>query len=323
MEEVAVKFEDLMFLLWFCRLSRGSWISLAFCFGSQVPTIVSVSVCETMLRREWAVVVLRRVCGSSRVPVILSYCHSVILSFCSRSVSVSVSLIPLPLGPDLSPLPFARPEPKLGHDKYNVVYERSTPELYDEWAADGYDATVAQQSVAVDSLVRLFLAAAPKGKPLTVLDAGCGTGRVAEVCVRDAGKHGVEVATCDGMDYSAGMLAVATSKGVYGRLLVADLTKELPRADFPSATYDAVLCSGVFLQGHVGPEALPELSRVLKPGGLLCFTVRPTFFDATKAEWLATLEAAGVDVVSIDMEDYAAGGFKAPMLTCRKRGAGK
>ena len=73
------------------------------------------------------------------------------------------------------------------------------------------------------------------------------------------------------------------------------------------------LCSGVFLQGHVGPEAIPELSRVVKSnGGLLCFTVRPTFFEETKETWLTALDENGVDLIETQMLNYCSG-LKAPM----------
>jgi hypothetical protein len=51
---------------------------------------------------------------------------------------------------------------------------------------------------------------------------------------------------------------------------------------FTDAMYDGVVSSGTFLQGHVGPEALPELCRVLRPGGFMVFSMRPNYFDATK-----------------------------------------
>ena len=153
-----------------------------------------------------------------------------------------------------------------------------------------------------------------------VLDAGCGTGRVAEVCAREVAlREDIDSITYDGIDYSDGMLDVARAKQIYTRLLVADLKQKLPLTDFPNEQYDAMLCSGVFLQGHVGAEAIPELSRVVKSGGLLCFTVRPTFYEETKEEWIATLNESGVDIVSTDMLVYAKDGFKAPFLTCQKR----
>ena len=78
-----------------------------------------------------------------------------------------------------------------------------------------------------------------------MLDAGCGTGRV-----------GVELAatgwdgTLVGIDLSAGMLAVAAETARYERLVQASLT-ELPLED---GSVDAVIATGVFTHGHVGPK---------------------------------------------------------------------
>jgi hypothetical protein len=100
------------------------------------------------------------------------------------------------------------------------------------------------------------------------------------------------------------MMDVARSKKeLYSLLDVVDLTKPFPKT-YLDNTYDAMLCSGVFLQGHVGPEAIPELSRVVKPNGMLCFTVRPTFFEETKEKWLLALEESGVDLIETKMLDY-------------------
>ena len=215
-------------------------------------------------------------------------------------------------------------EPKLGHEKYNAVYERATPELYDSWARDGYDEDVASASIAVASVVGKYLSLAEKEQPLRILDVGCGTGRVAEVLAEEAAKFSVNITSIDGVDYSRGMLDVAmgkkTSNGssIYERLVQADVKKDLDANVFISNSYDGMLCSGVFLQGHVGPEALPELCRILKPGGILCFSVRPTYFKTTAKQWKEMLERHGAEIISTEMMDYAANGFKAPVLICRK-----
>ena len=112
----------------------------------------------------------------------------------------------------------------------------------------------------------------------TVLDAGCGTGRV-----------GVELAatgwdgTLVGIDLSAGMLAVAAETAYYERLVQASLT-ELPLED---GSVDAVIATGVFTHGHVGPEAFPEVLRVVRPGGWVVITCR--------SEVWAELEPAAAD----------------------------
>ena len=85
---------------------------------------------------------------------------------------------------------------------------------------------------------------------------------------------------------------------------------------------------------HVGAEkacfaeAIPELARVLKPGGIMCFTVRPTFYEETKEKWQKGLETSGMRLTSVDMLPYGrhpakegekeGAEFLAPMLTCIK-----
>ena len=107
----------------------------------------------------------------------------------------------------------------------------------------------------------------------TVLDAGCGTGLVGELLAR-AG-----VGDLSGVDYSQGMLDKAKDKGVYHSLAKIDLNKEVPIA---SASYDAVTCIGTFTSTHVVPEALRELVRLTRSGGLVVFTVRDDYWEATK-----------------------------------------
>jgi ubiquinone/menaquinone biosynthesis C-methylase UbiE len=52
--------------------------------------------------------------------------------------------------------------------------------------------------------------------------------------------------------------------------MVADLNLPLALED---NSYDAVVSSGTFTHGHVGPEPLGEIFRILRPGGLLACTV--------------------------------------------------
>lgn len=207
-----------------------------------------------------------------------------------------------------------------GGSKYNVVYEQSSAEIYDEWARDGYDETVGANSVAVLSVASVLKRLVDGKSSCHVLDAGCGTGRVAEAC-REAVGDGIAL-TFDGLDYSPGMLEVAEKKGMYQRLMQADLTRALELED---GAYGAVVCCGTFLQGHVGPEALPELCRVLSTGGVMAFSVRPTFFEAHKDKWLSTLELHGMCDVTVAMLPYSAGAadkgsspMLAPFVSCRK-----
>ena len=78
------------------------------------------------------------------------------------------------------------------------------------------------------------------GTMSTVLDVGCGTGRVgAELAA--TGWDGTLV----GVDLSAGTLAVAAEAAYYERLVQASLT-EIPLED---GSVDAVIATGVFTHG--------------------------------------------------------------------------
>ena len=125
----------------------------------------------------------------------------------------------------------------------------------------------------------------------------------------------------DGIDFSEGMLDVARTKDIYSDLALADLTKPL---EIQSMTYDAITSCGVFLQGHVGAECIPELARILVSGGFMCFSVRPTFYEETKDEWATSIESAGMAIVSIDLLPYkrvpeGQAPFLGYFLTCVKK----
>lgn len=147
---------------------------------------------------------------------------------------------------------------------YGVKSTADVVELYDSWA-DDYDDELLDELgyVAPQLTAEAFRRHVPDHGAM-VLDVGCGTGLVGEELAKAGYRH------VDGLDISGEMLARAQKKGVYEALFQADLTQSL---DLPSAHYDAVISSGTFTHGHVGPEGLDELVRVTKPGGVICFTI--------------------------------------------------
>ncbi|WP_062386471.1 class I SAM-dependent DNA methyltransferase [Demequina iriomotensis] len=96
----------------------------------------------------------------------------------------------------------------------------------------------------------------------SVLDAGCGTGRMlAYLRARDTRM------TLAGIDLSAGMLAEARRLGVAADLAVGELT-DLPHGD---RSLDGVLAwySIIHTASHDLPHLWRELHRVLRPDGVL------------------------------------------------------
>lgn len=161
------------------------------------------------------------------------------------------------------------------------VYDAKAPAevaaLYDGWAAS-YDADMARAGYRHPSVGLALLARhAPRGAG-PVLDAGCGTGLLGDWL----GILGF--APVEGLDLSEGMLAVARGKGAYAALHRLALGEPLP---FPDGRFAAVIATGVFTTGHVGAEGLPELVRILRPGGPLVLTVKSTLWDGGFSQAIA------------------------------------
>ena len=123
--------------------------------------------------------------------------------------------------------------------------------------------------------------------PRSVLDAGCGTGRVAiELAAR-----GVEVV---GVDVDPSMLEVAWSKGpdaswVHGDLAEVDLGR----------TFDVVVMAGnvmIFLAPGAEGRVVANLARHLGPGGAMVagFSLEPGRLDL--AAYDAHAAAAGLEL---------------------------
>jgi ubiquinone/menaquinone biosynthesis C-methylase UbiE len=135
-----------------------------------------------------------------------------------------------------------------------------------------------------------------KDKTTYIIDVGCGTGLVG----LQLNKLGYK--NFDGVDISKEMIDIAIDRG-YGSLLLGNLNETLP---VESNKYEAALCVGVFTHGHVGPNRLKELARIVKPGGVVCFTVNEDvyasfgFDDAIKS-----LELTGIwKVLELSKKDY-------------------
>jgi len=154
---------------------------------------------------------------------------------------------------------------------YHLEDEASLVEFYRQWAED-YDHQMLDELgyVSPATLGDLLCRYLPE-RDAEILDVGCGTGLTC-VPLAAAGYRRL-----DGMDLSAEMIRVAAGRGIYRELLVADLNQALPRAD---ASYDAVVSTGTFTHGHVGPGPLDELFRILRPGGILACSVHQDLWES-------------------------------------------
>jgi SAM-dependent methyltransferase len=139
-----------------------------------------------------------------------------------------------------------------------------------------------------------------------VLDAGCGTGRVA---IELAARGFIVV----GMDVDAQMLDAARVKAPELAWLQADLTDATAQLD---TEFDVVVMAGnvmIFVDAGTEGEVLSQLSSLLAPSGLMVagFSIRPAGLSLIEYDGLA--DAAGLEPMyrwaTWDRQPYAGGDY--------------
>ena len=138
---------------------------------------------------------------------------------------------------------------------------------YDLWASK-YDTDIGRVEDYLAPLATAEVAEAYLAKEARILDAGAGTG-LSGAALREAGFENLV-----GLDFSAGMLAIAEKKGVYRETIVADLSRRTSLAD---GSFDAVVSVGTTSQ--MPSESLREFVRVVRPGGRILLTAWVKAYD--------------------------------------------
>ena len=185
------------------------------------------------------------------------------------------------------------------YDNLDLTHSHNDEDLqvvYKEWApAYDHDNDNLLGTVSQPLSVQIFQEYI-KDKSLRIIDVGCGTGLV-----------GVELekggfSNFDGIDISQEMIDIAKQRG-YSKLFIGSLNDSLP---CENNEYDAALCVGVFTHGHVGSDCLDELVRIVKPGGIICFTVNEGVYDSYGFDLkIKSLESTNIwKILEIRKSDY-------------------
>lgn len=186
-------------------------------------------------------------------------------------------------------------------EAYNLNTSRDVVNFYSKWAED-YDRQMLDElGYTSPNTIAQMLHRFAADRQSQVFDVGCGTGLTSKL-LSELGYTKI-----DGLDLSPEMIEVARQRGIYRKLVVADITVPLAIED---NYYDAVISSGTFTHGHVGPEPLDELFRILRPGGILACTVHHDLWTtrgfANKFEEL--INQGLVSCLSKHEDKYYAGG---------------
>ena len=172
---------------------------------------------------------------------------------------------------------------------YDVKSPEEAKDLYRDWA-DSYDRQLEQGlRYVAPTVIAQMLSVAESDHTVRVLDVGGGTGLVGVSLSKLGFVH------LDGLDFSSQMLDEAKRKGVYRKLIQADLNESL---DLAPSTYGAAISCGTFTHGHVDANALGRIASLLKPGAIFACTIHQAVWEAAGfAGTLKRLESDGVLVV--------------------------
>ena len=168
----------------------------------------------------------------------------------------------------------------LGLDEaYSVKTPDDNRRLYAKWAATYESIFVATQKYRYPQAIsEVFHNAITSAGISSVIDIGTGTGLT-----------GMYLSSLrpnliiDGIDISPEMLTKAREKKrqdggpVYRFLLEKDMSQ---LTSTPNSPYDALICSGAFTHGHLGPEAIDNLIALVRPNGWCVIGVNNEHFEA-------------------------------------------
>ncbi|WP_228054381.1 bifunctional 2-polyprenyl-6-hydroxyphenol methylase/3-demethylubiquinol 3-O-methyltransferase UbiG [Nodosilinea sp. LEGE 07298] len=163
-----------------------------------------------------------------------------------------------------------------------MAIQRNNLAFYDQQASHWWDeaATIAPLNRLNPLRFKYFDQVIPRWQGLRVLDVGCGGGFTCEFLAQ-------QQAQVWGLDQSAQCIKAAQDHAAVGGLPITyrcGVAEELP---FETASFDVVVCVDV-LEHVVDPQqAVVEISRVMRPGGVFCFdTINRTLRSRLVMIWL-------------------------------------
>ena len=168
-------------------------------------------------------------------------------------------------------------------EAYSVKTPDDNRRLYAKWAATYESSFVATQRYRYPQAIsEVFHSAITSADISSVVDIGTGTGLTGMYL-----SSLLPNLIIDGIDISPEMLAEAREKkredgsSVYQLLLEKDMSKPVST---PHTPYDALICSGTFTHGHLGPEAIDNLIALVRQNGWCVIGVNNEHFEAREFE---------------------------------------
>ncbi|KAL3187669.1 hypothetical protein MRX96_024705 [Rhipicephalus microplus] len=167
------------------------------------------------------------------------------------------------------------------NDLVDFVVDDRTPKetraIYNSWAPNYEEDMTMQKYEAPGLMAHFFKEELQVKKDASILDVGCGTGLLG-VQLKNLG-----YSTMDALDYSEEMMSEAKKKSIYKRHFLEKVAKN-NKLTIKDADYDVVTLCGSLMSGHIMPDALPEVARLVKPNGRLVWINRTLDAYESKSE---------------------------------------
>ncbi len=169
-------------------------------------------------------------------------------------------------------------------------------QLYKQWSTS-YDEDLESFGYVAPAIATSMFARIVDDKQSKIHDAGCGTGLVGGL-LGDLGYRDI-----DGSDFSTDMLKKAEMTGCYSDLIEADYSQPLT---MPDNCYDAVISIGVYSQ-RFKQWFIPEMLRIVKPGGYFLFTCRELYYEEVATALIKMQQSTVISASTVAFEEYMTG----------------
>jgi len=155
---------------------------------------------------------------------------------------------------------------------------------YSDWA-NNYDVDLCPgryngPEIAGDAMAEHY--ATDLRSSVKILDVAAGTGRVGYEL------HNRGFRLIDALEPSAGMLKVLTGRNIYQDKFETPIGYNAVEGIAPN-TYDALVIAGGMGEGHIPVQAVEEMIRVVRPGGIVIIVMREEYLSYVQ-EYVDKLE---------------------------------
>ncbi|XP_057310199.1 uncharacterized protein LOC130648177 [Hydractinia symbiolongicarpus] len=131
-----------------------------------------------------------------------------------------------------------------------------------------------------------------------ILDVGCGNGNLGKSLVEEGFKN------IDGLDISEKLLEMCKETKCYNKLLKVPLTSN-PTPGIEENTYDIAVSSGCYVASHIPLDTLFELTRIVKPGGYIFYTLHDPNYTMDYMNWHGKImKEKKADLISMTRAPY-------------------